>query len=306
VSEIAWFPPGVSLDDQPFNLHLMPADKPLQEVNVQAMRGVTGLELPVWTHQTAPSSGDGGQAFVGATLQPKEISIPILMRDDDQVKLAHFRRSLQSSMIPTKGPGKLRVSSMLRTDAGSVRLIDVIYLGGMEGNGAAYGERWRSYTLRFIAYDPLWRAESPQVASWITEPGKLFFPMGLPFTMESAASVLSEPFELQGTAYTWPVWTITGQFRSARATNLTTGESWFIEDSNNWAGGAQVEIQTKPESEGVHIVAGEQRVTRWRNLSAQSVLWAVSPGDVMDLTLFGSTAATTATMEVYPRFWAWV
>jgi hypothetical protein len=145
------------------------------------------------------------------------------------------------------------------------------------------------YTITLQTPDPFWYDQSADSLTFAISSAAGILPL-LPIGLSSgsvlgAASVLNE-----GSAYTFPVWTLTGP-GTPTMQNLTTGRSWAL--TSAVPAGHVVEVVTQPGRQSV--VDTTTSANLWDSLSITSPrdLWALVPGiNNINIAMAGSTPAT--------------
>ena len=117
-----------------------------------------GRFMPAIQHQDIIVPGKPGGVHLAARHANHEFTLKLTLAAADEPSLRLMQRSLVRAMDPARGPGIIRVSSVI----GDVREIPCYYVSGLEmdespGNS---GPNMQQASVVFRAYDPYWRDTS--------------------------------------------------------------------------------------------------------------------------------------------------
>ncbi|MCZ4506930.1 phage tail family protein [Streptomyces sp. ActVer] len=267
--------------------------------------GAKGLDMPSYQFTTDESPGIDGYELRDVRAQGKEIVLPLAfwMHDSRAAYLAR-RRSFIRSLNPKRGVGTLTLTQ----PDGAARSIRAYYAGGLEGDESrdAAGERWCINAITFGCPSPYWiGAEVSQ--EWRAAAGGTFFPI-LPLVVGDSQVLGEVTVDNDGDDVAYPVWTITGPATSVSLTNTITdplsGDTIVKELvlTHTIVGGDVIVIDTR-ERRQTAVLNGVTNL--WPDLSDDSELWPLEAGiNHLDLTVAGSTSATSVRMTYQPRYLA--
>lgn len=206
-------------------------------------------------------------------------------------------RNFVRTMDPTRGSGKLRVTSPL----GDQREITCQYKAGLdldETLGDNSGPDYQKIPLAFTAFDPYWYAVSPIAESFTIGTQPLFFPL-FPLRLSSSQVAVEDTLVNGGDIETWPVWTVTGPGSVIKLINLTTGEKIDLQ-TNTLGAGEVLTIDTRENVKTLTLQNGDN-LFEW--LSIDSSLWSLRYGNtLMHLEMSGATAASGLSVSYFPRY----
>lgn len=121
---------------------------------------------------------------------------------------------------------------------------------------------------------------------------------GFPARLGSSSALSTVRVTNDGDADAYPLWTFTGPFTSVVVTNLATGKVFTL--TGSVATGHSRIVDTTPT---LQTVRGEDGVNRYAELSADSALFGLTPGDTdLRIELAAPSVVTAAAFTYPPRF----
>jgi len=265
------------------------------------LEGVRGLDMPKYTQFLDEPPGMDGGISRGVRATIREIFLPLDISARSRAEFLEKKRALLRRMDPKRGPGRLTWAE----PDGTRRHIDCYYDSGMEGeyNRGDHTRVSQKFGLVLKALDPYWYGDDVR-AVWVPEAAEpiAFFPL----VHDSGNFIELNPSQVIGSTYhdnegdveAWPKWTITGPADSIELENVTTGKK--IELNASVGSGEQRIITTKP---GISTIVDETGANCWAELSDESALWALEPGEnELVLSAGSSTSETVIEMVYQPRY----
>lgn len=264
--------------------------------------GKKGFHAPTYQHYRDESPAIAGAFWRGVRATPRELFIPIVIRDVNRDVVLAKRRALIAAISPTKGECVITSS----WPDGSSRSIQARYIDGMDGGEQGpgeYGVTVIRYGLRFIADDPYMYGDTVTQQWDFTAPTRTELPMpGADTFFEVVASsllasgvVINNP----GDVDTYPSWQITGPFTSVTLGNTTSGKSFTIVDTAATSSN-KLFIVTDP---GNSYIVDETGTNTWSGLSAGYALWPLKPGsNTINVSVVGAAAGTSALLTFQPLY----
>lgn len=233
----------------------------------------------------------GGTIVRTVLPQPKTITLPLFVGDDDLLTFVGRWRSLVESFTCTTilGPGQL---VMTRGD-GTSRMMTCWYAAGLEGD-ADNGQPRATVALQLYCPDPYWYAVSSTDVYFAYQAPRNFL---APFLTVSSLQTLGQTtVHIDGSQPSFPLWQFTGPFTSVTCSNGTgaftitrtcvAGETWTV----NTTPGQTAAFS----SDGTNLFP-------YLNFPAAS-LWQLNPGDnVLSLALAGDGPGSSALLSYLPR-----
>ncbi len=188
------------------------------------------------------------------------------------------------------GPGALKVFS-----GGEVRVIDCRYAGGLEldeTSGTA-SATMQEAVISFRAFDPLFRAASPEFVAFPLIESPPFLPL-LPMSVAASTTRDTGLLKSRGDADAWPVWQVTGPGSNLVLTDVSNGRTLRWEGS--LAAGQTLTIDTRQD-----MVRYGDGGSAYRHLRGD--YWPVPPGETrVALTLDNAVVASGLTVSYVPRY----
>jgi len=171
--------------------------------------------------QATQYAGQDGQRRKGATVDPREIELPLLVYGDSSDEWLGRDQAFWGS-FSFLNAGTLKAT----TPAGSSRTLKCFLSadGGQSFDSDPIRGGWSLYTLTLLADDPYWVSELP-AKSWGTEDPLPFFPATgwPPLQINSASSLSGATLNNPGDVDAWPIWTITAGSAPVTATITVDG-----------------------------------------------------------------------------------
>ncbi|MEU5030165.1 phage distal tail protein [Streptomyces milbemycinicus] len=256
--------------------------------------GIRGLDMPGYDFFTDASPQIDGNALRGLRAQPREVFLPVAFFDTDRAGFLASKRSFLGTLNPYLGLGTLTLTE----SDGSFRTIEAYYVSGAEGDTGrdTSGLRWQTFGLTFSCPSPYWLGEAIRLEFSAGASGG-FFPV-LPLRVRDSQVLGDTTIDNPGDATSFPVWTIHGPATSAVITNNTTGLSFSVTAS---LGSSDVLVVDTRERVQTAVLNGTDNW--WPNLSTDSDLWGLEPGENdISLTLVGTDSDSMVQVDYRPRF----
>ncbi|MFM9616865.1 phage distal tail protein [Streptomyces turgidiscabies] len=259
--------------------------------------GARGLDMPGFAFTTDESPGVDGYQLRDVRAQGKEIILPLAFWvHDSRTAYKARRRGFIKSLNPKRGVGTLTLTE----PDGATRTIGAYYTGGIEGDESldAAGERWCINAITFGCPSPYWDG-AEVVHDFKAASGGTFFPV-LPLVVGDSQVLGEVTVDNDGDGDAFPVWTIDGPATSISLTNDTTGKELVL--TRTITGADTIVIDTR-ERRQTALLNGTTNL--WPDLSDASELWPLQEGvNDLDLTVTGSTGATSVRLAYQPRYLA--
>lgn len=194
-----------------------------------ALRGMMGHMQPGVNFLEDYSPDIDGSFYAVASLNPRDLSIPILYEAATRQGLIDLRRQLAAKFNPKVGAGYLVYTDL---NGDSRKLTEVYVLGGLQGNttGGAAGVGWEKTVIRLRALDPLFYETTVTEVTFAktTASGTFLDDPFLPIKLTDSALYGGKTVNNPGDVIAYPVWTIKGALTSLSLINQTTGEEISI------------------------------------------------------------------------------
>lgn len=265
--------------------------------------GKKGFEGTTYQHYRDESPMVSGAFWRGVRATPRELFLPIVIRDPDRNVTLAKRRALVKALSPARG--EECVISTAQTD-GSVRRINARYVDGFEGGEKGPGE-WGittlKYGLRFIADDPYFYSDeivqnyslAPQTRTELPIPGADTFYEVVSSPLLAAGTVINN----LGDVDAYPTWEFVGPFTQIVAQNVTLGQTFTITHTATSTANT-LSLVTEP---GETYLVDENGINRWDKLVAGYQLWPLTDGEnIVNITLSGPTSDSVATLRYRPLY----
>lgn len=234
---------------------------------------VSGRFMPRVEFEADGVPGQPGAYFRDVTHGIREFMLAIHIPGSNDIDLRAQMRNMVARMDPTRGAGKIRVTS----PAGDQREIVCRYSGGLEMAeklGEASGERWQRAVVSFLAHDPYWYDVSPTSQTFAVDPlVPSFFPI-FPLKLTASELAVDAAVDNTGDVETWPVWTVTGPGSVIVLRNLTTSKTISFSTGALTASETLV-IDTRPGYKTVKLGDG---TNMYPALDTTSALWPLVRG----------------------------
>jgi hypothetical protein len=261
--------------------------------------GVAGLGAAPYALTSDPHPR-GGARLRHVQAQPRSITWPVMVQGATHEAFIANWRALARAFTDTlrNGPGHLEV----QRPNGSRRRIAVIYEGGFDTAGVAYGGiTWDTAVLQLWCEDPYWIDPVARNVHREYGAGEDYLQ---PFPSVSSGQVLgATTVRNDGDVDVFPTWTISGPASLITFTNTTTSEEFSFDPSavghGALAAGETMTIQTDPVrvryQDGSNWVGG----LNWPG----AVLWGLAPGDnAVTFQLDGSGVGSAVDMSYNPKY----
>lgn len=252
--------------------------------------GASGRFMPPVDMEEEQVPGQPGSRLRDVEHGPRDFVLPLWIGDSSPAALRLLIRDLVGKMDPTRGPGRIRVTST----AGDQREITCSYSSGLdlvEKFGDA-GPEFQRAPLVMRAHDPYWYAVSEVVHKWGPGEPSTFFPLP-PIRLSSSEVFADVTVDAVGDApETWPVWTIQGPGADVVLRNVTTGKSLTLDIA---LAGESVTIDTRP---GRKLITLSDGTNLWGEVVMPSSLWPLKRGLNAIRVEMASAVASTAYVQM--------
>jgi len=265
--------------------------------------GKKGFHGTTYQHYRDESPMVSGAFWRGVRALPRELFVPIVIRDFDRNVLLSKRRALAKALSPLNGKECTIASAW---PDGSVRRIDCRYVDGLDGGEQGpgeYGITTMKYGLRFIADDPFFYGDtitqnyslSPATRTELPIPGADTFYEVVASPLLAAGTIISN----LGDVETFPTWQFVGPFTQIIAQNVTTGKTFTIAHTAGTSANS-LSLVTEP---GESYLVDESGVNKWDKLIAGYQLWSLIQGNnLVNITLTGADVTSTAILQYAPLY----
>jgi hypothetical protein len=262
-------------------------------VNTWTMWGGKGEMMPGYALNEVQPAGMDGTRINSMFAKPREINIPLLIKDSSKSLLETRMRSMARAMDPKRGDGTLRITD----ESGKQRKLVCRYKDGFGGDlsQSNAGVNWRKLILTFHGADPAWYGDvfgktlpSGAVASW--------FPI-FPIMLSSSSIFGYMTVVNNGDLECWPIFTFVGPGTNPGMVNQTTGK-WFATALVMGVGDVLV-IDTRPGFKTVTY----NGASRFDLLGLASNLWSLASGNNVVNALFASTSMASQITFTYTERW---
>lgn len=266
--------------------------------------GKKGFHGTTYQHYRDESPMVAGAFWRGVRATPKELFLPIVIRDPNRDLVLAKRRAIARALSPVRGSGECVIASTWPD--GSVRRINARYVDGLEGGEQGPGD-WGvtviKYGLRFIADDPYFYGDeitenyslAPQTRTELPIPGADTFFEVVSSPLLAAGSVVTN----LGDVDSYPIWNFIGPFTQIIAQNATSGKTFTIVHTAATSANT-LSLVTEP---GESYLVDENGVNRWDKLTAGYQLWPLKSGDnTVNISLTGPTTDSAAILRYRPLY----
>lgn len=249
---------------------------------------IPDLEVPTW---------DGG-AVTDPIYKPREIFFRMHVSDktheESQARIQKLR-----NITNNRRYGLTTLSCV--TSGNQVRWIQgqrVVSGADTDWTPQYHDKDWRSLAVTLKCADPWWKGDLLSY-SWVNTAGNEWFPI-LPVIL-SPLTVIGDdlPVFMPGDAPAYPVWEITGPLTEIKVVHADTAAEWRL--AITLTAGQKVTVDTDPRN---LRVLGPTGSSVWANLIPPYYdMFPLLPGNnTIQVTLTGSTAASSIKMNVRPRY----
>lgn len=226
----------------------------------------------------------------------RDITLPLWITAASPADLRTALRALMLTMDPSRGDGKIRVTSEL----GDQREVTCRYLAGLElaeSLGSTSGPLLQRVPVTFRAFDPYWYAVSDSTASFSTGAAATFFPF-FPLRLSASEVFATGNITNVGDVSAWPVWTITGPGSNPVLRNLTTGKMILLTTSISTGEGIVIDTR-----EGAKSITKTDGTNIFSTLYELSSLWPLQRGvNAVQVELTGSDSNSLVSVAYRPRY----
>jgi phage-related protein len=255
---------------------------------------VSGRFMPRIEHQSEGVPGQAGERFRSARHGVHEFTVPAWVQAGTEAALRTALRDLVDVMDPTRGAGRVRVTSPLSDQ----REITCFYTSGLEVEeklGDTSGPDSQLVPITFTAFDPYWYDVSPMSSTYAVSETPSFFPL-FPLRLTSSEIAVDTTVTNDGSVETWPVWTLDGPGSVIKLRNLTTGQDIYL-PSLTLESGQTLTIDTRPGVKSVRI----NDDNAYPELDTTSTLWPLARGgNAISLEMSGTTLGVS---QLRLNFW---
>ncbi len=258
---------------------------------------VKGRFMPKPVFQEDEVSGQPGALLRSVRHDVREFVLAAQITAANAGALRTEMRSVVAKMDPTRGVGRIRVTSPL----GDQREIRCVYADGLgmdEVLDESSGPTWQKAAIVFRAHDPYWYDVSPNSETFAVEPDQpAFFPI-FPLKLTASELALDMVVDNAGDVESWPTWTIAGPGGVVKLSNLTTGKMIYF-PSSNLVEGQSIIIDTRPTRKTVQYDDGSNAYSA---MSTDSSLWSLERGsNAIRLEMSGVDASVSYLQLNYYR-----
>lgn len=232
--------------------------------------------------QLQKSPNQIGSTLIGSLLEPRNISLTVLIRAPSRQLVFDRRRALVSAF---SGEGIL----IWEQDDGSrfaIRAIPDTECPEFPTGGQNQGDTWQAVQIDLIAPDPCWFDETGEERHLSSFSGGFSLPFSLPLRL----GILGEQVEVvnHGDVAAPIRLSLVGPLLNPRIDNLSTGQTLHLQV--DLAAGQQLEINTTPGNLSVELVDSlGNRSNGMGFLTVDSEFWQMVPG--RNLLSYGASSA---------------
>lgn len=258
---------------------------------------VAGRFMPKIIFESDAVPRQPGEFFRFVSHGTREFLCPFDVQGTSEADLRTNIRSMIAAMDPTRGTGKIRVTSPV----GDQREINCHVSSGLdlqETLGDNSGPTWQRFPATFLAHDPYWYDTNTTTQTFTVGTGALFFPF-FPLKLTASEIAVDSTVNNTGDVECWPVWQIVGPGSVVKLRNLTTGKDLYF-PLVNLAAGTSIFIDTRPGYKTVNFHDGSNAYI-W--LSETSSLWPFVRGtNTIRLEMSGTTASSSLSLTYAKRY----
>lgn len=258
---------------------------------IKVLAGAQGLDAPTLVAESRTPAGWDGEVIDSITAEAREVFLPLRFRGATLTELQSRKRSFLSFLNPRSGV----VTVEAKMPGGSRRLIDGVYLRGLDGvwdtSNFFNTRQLAGVTLRCA--QPFWRDPTPFTATWSVRADALS-PLPILPLAPGAGQALGSPnvVSVPGDVETYGVWKITGPLTQVKVIDEGVGRSFTFTQA--LAEGETWTIDTRRGQQGVFNASGV-RARATLNRGAQ--FWPFRPG-TSTVTTQVTGASVGATVSV--------
>lgn len=265
-------------------------------------QGRKGFDAPTFQHYRDESPSVAGAYWRGVRTLPRELIVPVIIRDSNRDVALAKRRDFVSAVNPENGECTITVAH----PDGSIRHIDCRYVDGLEAGERGpgeYGITTMKYSVRFIADSPYFYGQQVTLPWQLAASTRTELPIpGADTFFEVVSSPLlagGVTISNSGDIKSYPNWEFSGPFTQIVAENATLGQTFTITYTAATTAN-KLFLVTDP---GESYLVDESGINRWSTLSAGYQLWPLAKGDnVINVTLTGPTSDSLAVLRYYPLY----
>lgn len=222
--------------------------------------------------QTQKSPFQDGVTYIDSTLEPRPLSLEVMLLAENAVEMERHRRKLLRVFNAKLGPGRL-----VYEFGGNVKEIEAKpEIGLALPDAGDFKETMQPGLISLYCPSPFWLdtySEEKEMAAWI---GGLSFPLRLPTTFAKEGQ--EQIFNNDGDVATPIIAEFYGPATNPRLDNLTLGE--FIRIKRDLLAGEKLIINTAFGNKRVTLVDADNAETNamhWIDLD--SAFWQLRPGE---------------------------
>lgn len=255
--------------------------------------GWEGFSMADFEHIEDPIPFEDGSFYRRSKTLPRELELDLFMWGSSRADLFERIRALTHSLNIYKGIGKIRFVS----PDGFDRYISCLYKDGLQGRaGENDGVCWSKMTLIFRAFDPYFHGAETTETFMLDQSPPKWFPF-FPLVLGGDAVSSQINIDYDGDVRTYPTWTIQGPGENPKLSNLTTGETLYIEhvtlDENQ-----TITIDTKNRQ-----IILDDNVNLLPALAWGSTFWTLEPGqNSIKIEMANATATSSIQLSYRPRY----
>jgi hypothetical protein len=256
----------------------------------------SGRFMPPIAFEDHGVPGQPGLRLDSVRHRDREFVLPIWLDASSESALRTAMRDLVAKMDPTRGDGKIRVTS----PTGDQREITCRVASGLELSerlGSTSGPTVQRAVVVFRAHDPYWTDTSDIIDTYTTGQPATFFPL-FPLRLTSSEIFAAATVNNDGDVEAWPRWQITGPGSAFALRNLTTGK--LLQLTTGLGGGETATIDTRP---GAKTVVKNDGTNLFPDLSSDTSLWPLARGsNSIQVEMPGATSASEVRLTWRRRY----
>jgi hypothetical protein len=214
--------------------------------------------------------GQPGARFRAARHDVREFVLPLKILRGTEQELRTALRDLVAAMDPTRGEGKIRVTTPLG-DQREIRCRYAAGLGLNETLGDDSTPTFQRAPVVFRAHDPYWYASTLMVAEFTAGARPNFFPF-FPLRLSAGEVFADVTVDNPGDVATWPLWEINGPGADIALRDLDHGQA--TELATTLLAGQTITVDTRP---GAKTVVRDDGTNLFPALG-DTALWPLEPG----------------------------
>lgn len=255
-------------------------------------------EAPV-THQTVKSPYQDGESLIDSRLDPREISIPIMIIADTLTSLQAKVRALSKALNPLLGSGTL----LFDYENGTRYRLTCIGDGTPQMDPSNRSATHQACIINLIAHQPFWESDTLNREDFMAAATD-FFPFSFPFLL--GAENPSGTVTNSGDVSTPVTISIVGEVQDPCLTRSITGETDVsMNISITMTATERFVIVTGPGNPSATYYKSDGTIETgaFSYFDPDSVFWYLEPGDnTVTLTNVSIAAATYVSVEWRDRY----